>query len=174
MIKWHEATWYSRLIGIVVFLLGLPVICFYLGYQFRDTLQVLTESGQSGISTPARSWVRDFDYTAYLPGAQVLYTCDAQELSGELGAGGTSTLTPPKRELNNPANAASKVSWDVRGNHLTLQMGDEIVYDSYLIPVTFPQGDRKSVTLVDRKLISGTGCGLVIASSKEGIERYTK
>lgn len=174
MVKWNETTWYSRLIGILVFLLALPVICFFLGYQFRDTLQVLTESGAGGISAPTRSWVREFNYKEYVPGKQVAYTCAPAEFSGQLNADGSSTLTPTKTGIKNPADANQPVTWTIHGNRISFSMGSEVVYESYIIPVTFPAGDKKVLVMVDRKLISGAGCGVVIADSKAAIERYTR
>ncbi len=173
MIRWNESTWYSRIIGIVVFLLVLPVVCFYLGYQFRDTLQVLTESGASGISTPTRSWVRDFNYKEFIPEKQVMNTCENGGLSGTLNADGTSTLTPLKEGIKNPANADKPVAWTIHGNRFGLAMGDEVVYEAYMVPVAFPSGGKGATILVDRKLISGTGCGVVIGTTKAAIEHYT-
>ncbi len=34
-IKWHEVTWYSKLGAIILFLVVVPVLCFYIGMQYQ-------------------------------------------------------------------------------------------------------------------------------------------
>ncbi len=35
MIRWHEVTWYSRWGAILLFLVVVPVLCFYIGTQYE-------------------------------------------------------------------------------------------------------------------------------------------
>ena len=36
MIKWNEVTWYSKLGAIILFLIVVPVFCFYIGTQYQE------------------------------------------------------------------------------------------------------------------------------------------
>ncbi len=39
-IKWHEVTWYSTLGAIILFLFVVPILCFYIGTQYQETLTI--------------------------------------------------------------------------------------------------------------------------------------
>jgi hypothetical protein len=44
MIEWNEYTWYSKLGAIILFILVVPVLAFYVGVQYEETLETLDSS----------------------------------------------------------------------------------------------------------------------------------
>ena len=50
MVKWNEYTWYSKLAAIIFFLGILPSWAFYIGTQYKMTLETLAEGQSSAIS----------------------------------------------------------------------------------------------------------------------------
>ncbi len=43
-IEWHKVTWYSRLGGILVLFIIIPILSFLLAIQYKDTQQVIKET----------------------------------------------------------------------------------------------------------------------------------
>ena len=56
-IKWNEVTWYSRWAAVVVFLVAVPVLCFYIGviYGHVNSQEVVSEIGVPVKTTPVLS-----------------------------------------------------------------------------------------------------------------------
>jgi hypothetical protein len=44
MIIWNKVTWYSKLAAAVLFIVGLPILTFYIGMQYQATLTIVKES----------------------------------------------------------------------------------------------------------------------------------
>lgn len=44
-IQWNEITWYSRLIAIVIFFGVVPAVSFYIGTQYQETLNTVSQAG---------------------------------------------------------------------------------------------------------------------------------
>jgi hypothetical protein len=43
-IEWNRCTWYSMLCAALVLIIGLPILAFYIGMQYQETLTVMSES----------------------------------------------------------------------------------------------------------------------------------
>lgn len=43
-LKWHEVTWYSKLLSILFFLCIFPILVFYIGDQYGEVNQMISDS----------------------------------------------------------------------------------------------------------------------------------
>ncbi len=70
MIQWHEVTWYSRWGAIILFLVVVPVLCFYIGTQYELTQQALSIVPiQSVPEKPVATTTENISYPAGFSGA---------------------------------------------------------------------------------------------------------
>ena len=44
-IKFNTVTWYLRLATIIVLLVGLPILTFYIGREYQETIDVISVDG---------------------------------------------------------------------------------------------------------------------------------
>ena len=50
--EWNEVTWYSRIIAILLFVGILPVLNFYIGVKYQETIFALEESVNAQLPIP--------------------------------------------------------------------------------------------------------------------------
>ena len=65
-IKWNKVTWYSRWAAVIVFLIMIPILCFYIGMIYGEvrSIELIPELGIPAKNTPSVS-TTSFPYSTY-------------------------------------------------------------------------------------------------------------
>jgi len=72
IIKWNEVTWYSKLGAVILFILVVPVLTFYIGRKYQETITIINTTPVVGESPVPKTTQIKFSFSDPLNGTYII------------------------------------------------------------------------------------------------------
>ena len=167
MIKWNEVTWYSKLGAALVLFGVLPVISFYIGYQYKEAKEEKNRTYNIVGIKPVQSKSDENLYPIKPSGETGLYTKeDALKIAHAQGVflkesvvSSTRSFRKPDMSLEASIKSGVGMAWVIQGfdtsQNIDLYCGNT-KNGSSVVHVRFEMNEKTGVVDINKR------CGFVI------------